>query len=131
MGWRAASFALAAAAVAAHPAHTHSSPEPVEKKGPRRHHCGAPKPDMEKARALRRTARFNADCQYALNTVNPAHDPTSELVVKVVVHIMTCGTEGKLAATDAASEACINGQMQQLNEAYAGNKGVAACAVEA
>ena len=104
MGWRAALLTLAAAAVAAHPAHTHSSPGPAEKKGPRRHHCGAPKPDMEKARALRRAARFNPDCQYESNTVNPANNPTNELVVKVVVHVMICDSAGKLGDTDAVSD---------------------------
>ena len=128
--WRAASLALALAAalVAAHPTESsRATPTRDAIAGSRRprhsHRCGTHDPEPESLDRMKRFLRDNPDCNGYNTAVTPDYSPTnSQYDVRVVVHVMTCGNEGKLGTT-TESEACINGQMMQLNAGFSGNIG--------
>ena len=70
---------------------------------------------------MRRGMRSNPDCTYTSNDPKAVYGPEQgPMVVRAVVHVFTCGNFGKLGATTAQTEACINGQITQLNNGFGG-----------
>ena len=92
------------------------------------HHCGTPEPSDAGRERLMRLIQSDPDCTgYSTIPDGDEHGThTGTYRVDVVVHVLTCGYEGKLGwSTFSPQETaeCIVGQIVQTNEHLAGYRG--------